>query len=284
MQVTAGTLATIAGRSVNSNMESTIAGLEMAGVGVGLNRPHRLAQYLAQLAHESGLWRYDREVWGPTEAQKRYEGRKDLGNTEPGDGSKFRGHTAAQITGRANTTDFRDWCRKIDPRAPDFVANPGLMNTDPWEGLGPIWYWDTRGLNRYADNGDLLTITKRINGGTNGLADRQAQYTRAGLVLLGYAPADVRAFQRSHGLTVDGISGPRTRAAIHAELLKRPIVAFGTQRPATTIAPGNIRPTPKPVPVIDTLPPQPARSGPPTMTLIALVVFAALLAVFLLKG
>lgn len=232
MQITAATLAAIAGRTANDNMASTIAGLELAGIGAGLNRPHRLAQYLAQLAHESGGWRYDREIWGPTAAQKRYEGRKDLGNTQPGDGSLFRGRGPIQITGRANTTAFRDWARKLDPTAPDFARNPDLINTDPWEGLGPIWYWDTRQLNRYADHGDLLTITKRINGGTNGLADRQTQYTRAGLVLLGYAPADVRAFQRSHGLTVDGKAGPATRAAIHAELLKRPLVTFGADRPA----------------------------------------------------
>ena len=286
MQITAEMLAAIAGRPVNANMRSTIAGLERAGIGAGLNRPHRLAQYLAQLAHESGLWRYDAEVWGPSAAQKRYDTRTDLGNTPAvdGDGYLYRGRGPIQLTGRANYAAFTEWAHKLDASAPNFVRQPEAVNTDPWEGLVPVWYWDTRRLNRYADNGELLTITKRINGGTNGLADRQAQYTRAGLVLLGYAPADVRAFQRSHGLTVDGISGPRTRAAIHAELLKRPIVAFGTQRPATTIAPGNIRPAPKPAPVLDTLPPQPARSGPPTMTLIALVVFAALLAVFILKG
>ena len=275
MQITAGTLATIAGKSVNSNMQSTIAGLERAGVGAGLNRPHRLAQYLAQIAHESGLWKYDAEVWGPTAAQKRYDTRTDLGNTAAvdGDGFLYRGRGPIQITGKENYRQFTAWARGLDPKAPDFVANPDAVLTDPWEGLGPIWYWQTRDLNRYADNGDLLTITKRINGGTNGLTDRQAQYTRAGLVLLGYAPADVRAFQRSHGLTIDGISGPATRAAIHAELLKRPLVTFGTARP-----------TPKPVPVVDTLPAT-APSSPPTMTLIALIVLVALLAVAIItKG
>lgn len=275
MQITAGTLATIAGRSVNSNMQSTIAGLERAGVGAGLNRPHRLAQFLAQIAHESGLWRYDAEVWGPTSAQKRYDTRTDLGNTAAadGDGFLYRGRGPIQITGRSNYRQFTAWARSLDPQAPDFVANPDAVLTDPWEGLGPIWYWDTRDLNRYADNGDLLTITKRINGGTNGLADRQAQYTRAGLVLLGYAPADVRAFQRSHGLTVDGIAGPATRAELHAELRTRPLVTFGAASP-----------TPKPVPVVDTIP-QTASSSPPTLTLIALLVFVALLAVAIItKG
>ena len=274
MQITAGTLATIAGRPVNSNMQSTIAGLERAGVGAGLNRPHRLAHFLAQIAHESGGWRYDAEVWGPTSAQKRYDTRTDLGNTATadGDGFLYRGRGPIQITGRSNYRQFTAWAQSLDPQAPDFVANPDAVLTDPWEGLGPIWYWDTRDLNRYADNGDLLTITKRINGGTNGLADRQAQYTRVGLVLLGFAT--IKQFQDHVGLKVDGIAGPATRAAIHAELLKRPLVTFGTARP-----------TPKPVPVIDTLPPQPDRSSPPTMTLIALIVFVALLAVAIItKG
>lgn len=274
MQITAGTLATIAGRPVNSNMQSTIAGLERAGVGAGLNRPHRLAQFLAQIAHESGLWQYDAEVWGPSAAQKRYDTRTDLGNTAAadGDGFLYRGRGPIQITGRSNYRQFTAWARSLDPQAPDFVANPDAVLTDPWEGLGPIWFWDSRDLNRYADNGDLLSITKRINGGTNGLADRQAQYTRAGLVLLGFATT--KQFQMHAGLKMDGIAGPATRAAIHAELLKRPLVTFGTASP-----------TPKPVPVIDTLPPQPDRSSPPTLTLIALVVFVALLAVAIItKG
>ena len=274
MQITAGTLATIAGRPVNSNMQSTIAGLERAGIGAGLNRPHRLAQYLAQIAHESGLWRYDAEVWGPTTAKKRYDTRTDLGNTPAvdGDGYLYRGRGPIQLTGRANYAAFTEWAQKLDASAPDFVRQPEAVNTDPWEGLVPIWYWDTRGLNRYADHGELLTITKRINGGTNGLADRQAQYARAGLVLLGFATT--KQFQMHVGLKMDGIAGPATRAAIHAELLKRPLVTFGADRP-----------TPKPVPVVDTLPSQPDRSGPPTMTLIALVVFVALLAVAIItKG
>lgn len=240
MQITADTLARIAGRKADGNMRSTIAGLAMAGVGAGLERPHRLAQFLAQLAHESGGWRWDREIWGPTAAQKRYEGRKDLGNVQPGDGSRFRGRGPIQITGRANYAEFTAWARKMHPRAPDFTATPEAVNTDPWEGLGPIWYWDTRGLNVYADRGDLLTVTKRINGGTNGLADRQARYTRTALVLLGYAPADVRAFQRSHGLSVDGKAGPRTREALHTALTRLPPVRFD--------APLTEAPTIKPAP------------------------------------
>lgn len=216
-------LAAVSDRAPNDNMRSVVAGLETRGEGAGLDRPHRLAQYVPQITHESGRFRYDREVWGPTPAQKRYDTRTDLGNTaaRDGDGFKFRGRTAMQITGGHNTREFRDWCREVvDPHAPDFVANPDLMNTDPWEGLGPIWYWETRSLNRYADEGDAEMVTRRINGGLNGFEDRLQLLDRTSLILLGYRPIDVRVFQDHAGLKVDGISGPRTRAAFHAALLE----------------------------------------------------------------
>lgn len=240
MQVAAETLARMSGRGVNDNMRSVIDGLAMAGIGAGLNRPHRLAIYLAQIGHESDWFRWDREIWGPTAAQKGYEGRKDLGNTQPGDGYRYRGRGPIQNTGRANTTEFRDWARKLDPAAPDFVANPDLINTDPWEGLVPIWYWDVgnptgESLNVYADEANHEMVTRRINGGLNGYADRLTRYTRAALVLLGFGPADIRAFQASvfSGAQIDGIDGPKTRAALHQALLAQPLASFG----ATPAAP-----------------------------------------------
>ncbi|QRZ14741.1 peptidoglycan-binding protein [Paracoccus methylovorus] len=231
MILTADHLSAIAGGAANDNMQSTVAGLAKAGVGAGLERPHRLAHYLGQLAHESAGWRYDREIWGPTAAQKRYEGRADLGNTQPGDGSRFRGRGPIQITGRANYRSFAAWAQKLDARAPDFEADPEAVNTDPWEGLGPIWYWSTgnptrASLNGLADANDLTSIARRINGGTNGLADRQARYVRAALVLAGYGATEVLRFQREAGLTVDGIAGPKTLAALHAKLKALPVVRF----------------------------------------------------------
>ena len=100
------------------------------------------------------------------------------------------------------------------------------MNTDPWEGLGPVWYWDTRRLNRYADQGDFEMITRRINGGLNGYEDRCRRYTQIGLLALGYSPNSVTRFQTDHGLKPDGIPGPRTRAKIHELLTKLDTVAF----------------------------------------------------------
>lgn len=211
-----------------ANARSVLAALEAHGAAFGLDQPHRLAQFLPQIMHESGEFRFDREVWGPTPAQKRYEGRADLGNTEPGDGRKFAGHTGMQITGRANTKAFRDWCQaNIDPQAPDFLRFPELMNTDPWEGLGPIWFWSTRKLNGYADQGDVENITRTINGGLNGYDDRLALLERTSLVLLGYEPDAIRRFQQDASLVVDGLAGPKTRAALHGRLL-----ALSSDRPA----------------------------------------------------
>lgn len=232
MQITEDQLRLIAGSSqgTSANMQSVIKGLVAYGGPAGVLLPHRLAHYLGQLAHESGGFRYDREVWGPTPAQARYEGRVDLGNTQPGDGERFAGRGPIQITGGANVRAFRDWCRAQGLAAPDFEANPELMNTDPWEGLGPIWYWTTRKLNRYADENNIEQITKRINGGLNGFEDRIRYYVRAALVLLGHDPADIKAFQaeaQRAGLLppdtptvrqVDGDPGPLTRAALHQRL------------------------------------------------------------------
>ena len=233
-----GLLRTIAGAGADeSNMRSVLAGLARSGVTVELDRPHRFAHYLAQLLHESGRFRYDREIWGPTPAQRRYEGRRDLGNTEPGDGSRFRGRGPIQLTGRDNYRRFGIWARKIDRGAPDFEVEPDEVNTDPWEGVAPIWYWDAgnptgRSLNIYADDNNAEAVTRKINGGLNGYEDRLALYTRAALVLLGYRleAGAVRQFQEDAGFKgsdVDDIPGQRTRAALHGHLKAAERLAFG---------------------------------------------------------
>lgn len=206
-----------------ANFNAVSVGLDTYGLQAGLDRPHRLAHYLAQIAHESGGFVYDKEIWGPTPAQAGYDTRADLGNTPAadGDGELYRGRSAIQVTGKKNYEAFQLWCSSNGLNPPDLVANPDLVDTDPWEGLAPIWFWTINVLNDLADKNDIEQITKRINGGLNGFADRLAQYTRIGLVLCGFAPDDVRGFQmaaKSRGVYtggVDGDSGPQTRAAIH---------------------------------------------------------------------
>lgn len=218
----AETLARIAGRAINDNMRSVVAGLEVGAEQAGLARAHHLAHYIAQLAHESSAFVYDREIWGPTAAQERYDTRTDLGNTpaRDGDGYLYRGRTSIQVTGKANYTYFTEWVWKnIDPDAPDFVRTPDQIVTDPWEGLAPIWFWDTHDdLSGYAEANNIEMVTRTINGGLNGYADRLIWYDRTALVVLGYERSDIRGFQRASSITVDGISGPQTRGAMH-ELL-----------------------------------------------------------------
>ncbi|EPE99547.1 peptidoglycan-binding protein [Rhizobium grahamii] len=222
VQVSAQHLRAAAKGAVNaSNMNSVLLAMGRYGAELGMDKPHRAVQFYAQIMHESGDFRFDREVWGPTTAQKGYDTRTDLGNTPEadGDGKIYAGRTAMQITGKANYRAFTEWCRSHAMNCPDFVRNPDAVNTDPWEGLGPLWFWDTKGLSRWADQGDVETITKRVNGGLNGLADRIDYLVRLSLVVLGYKPDGVRQFQARSGLEVDGDAGPKTRAAVHKALL-----------------------------------------------------------------
>lgn len=218
------------GRAFNAaqrkNAQSVLDALTMYGFRFGLLQPHRTVQFLAQLMHESGGFIYDREVWGPTKAQKGYEGRKDLGNLQKGDGSKFRGRGPIQVTGRDNYRSFTKWAKTIDPGAPNFETTPDKINTDPWEGVSPIWYWevgnpDRKSLNRLADRGDIENITRKINGGLNGYEDRLRNFDRLALAFLGYAVNEMPKFQKDARLKdASGRSGPITRAALHSALLR----------------------------------------------------------------
>lgn len=133
-----------------------------------MDSPRRLAHFLAQLIHESGSFRYMEEI----ASGQAYEGRADLGNVQPGDGKLFKGRGPIQITGRAN---YRRFGRRIGV---DIERHPALA-AFPSIGLHlACEYWKDRGLNALADVDDLEAITRRINGGTNGLADRRAQLAK----------------------------------------------------------------------------------------------------------
>ncbi len=138
-----------------------------------INTPARQASFLAQLAHESGQLVYVREL----ASGAAYEGRKDLGNTQPGDGVRFRGRGLLQITGRTNYAA----CGKA--LGLDLLAKPEMLEQTVNACRSAGWFWQSRGLNALADAGDQVKVTKRINGGTNGLAERLAYFKVAQRVL-----------------------------------------------------------------------------------------------------
>jgi putative chitinase len=155
--------------------------------------PERLAAFLAQVGHESASLRYVAEVWGPTPSQQRYEGRKDLGNTQSGDGSRYRGRGLIQTTGRANYAAVRDRLRRrLGPDVPDFEAEPEQLEHIRWAVWSAADYWDWRGLNALADAGHFEQITRRINGGLNGQPDRLARWKRAREALQLKPPAGIK--------------------------------------------------------------------------------------------
>lgn len=133
-----------------------------------INSPLRLCHFMAQLAHESAHFQVTREF----ASGAAYEGRKDLGNTQQGDGPRYRGRGLIQTTGRANYREATASIRALDPNAPDFENNPEALEEFPWALLAGITYWQKRKINVAADQDDVVRVTKLINGGKNGLDER----------------------------------------------------------------------------------------------------------------
>lgn len=158
-----------------------------------IDTPLRQAMFLANVGHESGGLHFTTEIWGPTKAQRGYEGRKDLGNTQPGDGFRFRGHGLIQTTGRFNHAIVRDRLRKRlpDRNVPDFELEPEALGTTEWAAMSAADYWDMKGLNGWADKGDFDGVCDLINrgrktqadGDSNGWNDRLKLYVSARLAL-----------------------------------------------------------------------------------------------------
>ena len=133
-----------------------------------INTNLRLAHFLAQVIHESGRFKYETEIASGAE----YEGRKDLGNTQTGDGQRYKGRGFIQCTGRSN---YKAITKALGV---DFLSNPELLGTPPYDMLSAGWYWDTRKLNVLADKDDVVGITKKVNGGLNGITQREQWLTK----------------------------------------------------------------------------------------------------------
>jgi putative chitinase len=165
-----------------------------------INTPQRVAAFVAQAAHESGNFTALHEnlnyravtlrkvfpKYFPTDdmaaqyaqqperiANRVYANRMGNGPEESGDGFRYCGRGLIQLTGKSNYQAFADSVQMPVEEVPAFLAT--------FEGAiqSACWFWESNNLNQYADSGDILTMTKRINGGTIGLADRQAHYNHA---------------------------------------------------------------------------------------------------------
>ncbi|WP_082505615.1 glycoside hydrolase family 19 protein [Deinococcus sp. Leaf326] len=167
------------------------AALNAAAVRFEIDTPLRLAHWLSQLMHESVGLKFTREIWGPTPAQLGYEGRANLGNTQPGDGKRYMGRGPIQVTGRAN---YRTYGRRLGY---DLEGNPQLAEQPTIGALIAGDYWASHGLNSRADLGgdsQVETISAAINGRNrftnkpNGLPDRLARFRQAWAVLSATPP------------------------------------------------------------------------------------------------
>ena len=134
-------------------------------------------------------------------------GKKNLGNTEPNDGWDFRGSSIKQVTGRSNFRAFSKWIRKYAPEAPDFEAEPDRLRDPEWAAWGAVWYWSERGCARFADQDDVIGLTKRINGGANGLKARQAATAKAKRILKAGGVVKVKPTPKTDHILKRGAKG-----------------------------------------------------------------------------
>jgi putative chitinase len=150
----------------------------VSGMGYyGITTRLRQAAFLATIAHESGELMYTAEIWGPTPTQEGYEGRADLGNDIFGDGKRFKGRGLIQITGRDNYRELSD------AMGTDYIAEPERLEQPEDAALSACWWWKQHGCNELADRPDFRAVTRRVNGGLNGLESRLNYYNRALSVL-----------------------------------------------------------------------------------------------------
>lgn len=146
--------------------------LEPAMWSAEIDTPDRIAMFLAQAAHESDRFCALEEY----ASGAAYEGRRDLGNTRPGDGRRYKGRGIFQVTGRAN---YALCSRELFGDEQQLLEEPEQLAEPEWAVVSATWFWDHKGLNPFADRADLEGCTRRINGGLNGFDERREFYRRA---------------------------------------------------------------------------------------------------------
>lgn len=137
----------------------------------GIDTLLRVRHFIAQVAHESGEFNHVKEIASGIA----YEGRKDLGNTQPGDGVKFKGRGLIQITGRSNYQR----CSLALFGDTRLLDKPELLEQPDYAVRSACWFWKANNLNTLADRDDIRAITRCINGGYNGIDHRVQLYERA---------------------------------------------------------------------------------------------------------
>ena len=177
--------------------EGFAASMDACAARADLSSKLRLAHFIAQCAHESaGLATTTEYASG-----RAYEGRKDLGNVFPGDGVRFKGRGLIQLTGRDNYAKFGK------ALGLDLVGAPASAAAFPAAALTGAEYWRERGLNAFADRDDIEGVTRRVNGGLNGLASRQAFLAKAKHALSDLKGAlTARAAEETHKATTKAAS------------------------------------------------------------------------------
>jgi putative chitinase len=268
----------------NTKVDSWYAALCEILPKYGITTPRRVAHFISQCAHESNNFRsleenlnYSKEslekvfprYFGPGKRDAAAYARNPekianyvymdqfrtakMGNVNEGDGWRFRGRGLKQLTGRDNYTRFGKFVGMTAEQAAEYVA------TEKGAIESAAWFWDTNKLNAIADTDDVVLMTKRINGGNIGLADRQQRYDRALPLLEGKTPTPaarpaaapasgidmnavlrvgsrgetVRAVQAKLGLTADGAFGPGTERAVKAWQAANGLTADGVVGPKT---------------------------------------------------
>ena len=251
----------------------------------GITTERRMAHFISQCAHESNNFRSLEEnlnyseksllaVFGryfgsaPKRSAAEYARKPEMianyvyqdefrkykmGNTQDGDGWRFRGRGLKQLTGRENYTGFGKFMGMSAEQAADYVATPkGAVES-------ACWFWDTKKLNHIADTDNVVKMTKEINGGNIGLADRQARYKKAmevfgspcdvadchddddndmdvsdiGTLRKGSKGDGVKMMQEALGVGADGSFGPGTERALKAWQTANSLTADGIAGPAT---------------------------------------------------
>jgi predicted chitinase len=233
----------LTGQQLQSIMPSTPAArrdallpfLQAAMTEFAIETPARAAAFVAQLAHESGQFRFMEEIWGPTPAQRRYEPASTLaatlGNTETGDGRRYKGRGPIQITGRANYRRFGDFL------GTDLVSDPARAAQPELAFRIAGLFWSKKGLSELADRATdeaFREITRRINGGFNGLDDRRKFYAVARAVLGVVEGTSTRGAERGLPDVGDEPAFDRGAEAIRRHVPKRRTVKKKTTKKKKT--------------------------------------------------